>query len=566
MTFEDVGTHDHVDEAGLVLEREKNKAFGRTGTLARDHHPADLADQIFRHRRQAVCSKHAFPLQYIAKMRDWLRGGADTERVEIEARRLQRFQLAQMRLRLRNVHAASELAAGLAFVEPAQRPHRFTPLRKPGRKRTRSGEVLEDVARELRAPREVDDIRECAVRKRCFERALLPFGQTANDMKAEPYGAVTVDETPPAARVDLDRLDSHAVAPRIVDEHFSRVEAHRLYVENRGKKHGGLVTFDVCGCIGQKRKARGVRFRKTVIGKAFQHVKELLRRFIADSVCDHAADELRIDFRHSLTRTFMPHRAAQLIGLAGRETGGFDRHAHALFLKERYAERSLQNRLEFRMWIRHRLETVAPAQERMDHLALDRARPDDRDLNDDVVKARGLHAWEHRLLRARFDLEDADRIGALQHLVRRTVVGWDGRERKRCAARIDTAVLLEGFSQQREHAEAEQVDFDQTEILQVVFVPLHDRPIAHRRPLDRRDAHQRIAGDHHAAGVNAHVARKVFDAPAKDREQVSCVVSRLGGAFERFLRVVFARDGLDALGAHAEGYADIANCGARVIG
>ena len=56
---------------------------------------------------------------------------------------------------------------------------------------------------------------------------------------------------------------------------------------------------------------------------------------------------------------------------------------------------------------------------------------------------------------------------------------------------------------------------------QIVLVPLHDRAVAHRRPLDRRDAHQRIARDHHAAGMDAHVARKVVDAPAEREEQLA---------------------------------------------
>ena len=68
----------------------------------------------------------------------------------------------------------------------------------------------------------------------------------------------------------------------------------------------------------------------------------------------------------------------------------------------------------------------------MDHVALNRPRPDDRDLHHEIVEAGRLHPRQHRLLRARFDLERADRVGALEHLVGLLVVGRDRCERERC--------------------------------------------------------------------------------------------------------------------------------------
>ena len=99
-------------------------------------------------------------------------------------------------------------------------------------------------------------------------------------------------------------------------------------------------------------------------------------------------------------RTFVPHRAPELIGLPGRKAGRLDRQTHPLFLEERHAHRALEHRFEFGMRIGDRLQPRAPAQERMDHLPLDRPGPDDRDLHHDVVEARRLEARQHRLLRA----------------------------------------------------------------------------------------------------------------------------------------------------------------------
>ena len=155
----------------------------------------------------------------------------------------------------------------------------------------------------------------------------------------------------------------------------------------------------------------------------------------------------------------------------------------------------------------------------MDHVALDRTRPDDRDLHDDVVEARRLEARQHRHLRARLDLEHADRVGALQHLVGRRVVGRNVVERERRPLGIAAPEHRERVAQQREHAQAEQVDLDQPEVGEIVLVPLHDRAVAHRRPLDRRDLDQRRARDHHPAAVDPHVARETVDAPADAQQQ-----------------------------------------------
>ena len=61
-------------------------------------------------------------------------------------------------------------------------------------------------------------------------------------------------------------------------------------------------------------------------------------------------------------------------------------------------------------------------------LALDRARPHDRHLDHQVVEIARPQARQHGHLRARFDLEHADRIGAADHLVHRRVLARHRRE------------------------------------------------------------------------------------------------------------------------------------------
>src|SRR3546814_2983249 len=53
----------------------------------------------------------------------------------------------------------------------------------------------------------------------------------------------------------------------------------------------------------------------------------------------------------------------------------------------------------------------------MHHVALDRTRPHNGDLDDEVVELARLQARQHGHLRAALDLEHANGIGATQHIV-----------------------------------------------------------------------------------------------------------------------------------------------------
>ena len=68
-----------------------------------------------------------------------------------------------------------------------------------------------------------------------------------------------------------------------------------------------------------------------------------------------------------------------------------------------------------------RLLAVAAAQVGMHHVALDRAGPDDRHLDHQVVEAPRLQPRQHAHLRPALDLKHAHRVGPADHLVDRRV-------------------------------------------------------------------------------------------------------------------------------------------------
>ena len=165
-------------------------------------------------------------------------------------------------------------------------------------------------------------------------------------------------------------------------------------------------------------------FRKTVTAETFNLGKCLLGEFGGVAAFDHTSDQLVPENRDPARKLERRHAAAKRIGFRRRETGTDDRHLHRLFLKQRNAQRLFQHTTQFRRGILDFLQPVATAQIGMHHIALDRSRPDDRHLNNDIVERARLQPRQHRHLRSRFDLKRPQRVGFADHRIRSRVFGW----------------------------------------------------------------------------------------------------------------------------------------------
>ena len=211
----------------------------------------------------------------------------------------------------------------------------------------------------------------------------------------------------------------------------------------------------------------------------------------------------------------------------------------------------------------------------MDHLADDRPRADDRDLDDQVVEAPGPEARERRHLGAALHLEEPDRVGRLEEPVHRRVVGRQMREVHLAAggpAELDR--LFEG----RHHPEPEEIHLDDPEIGAVVLVPLHDDPARHRRRLERHHLVEPARREHHAARVLAEVAREPDDGVPERGKAPDPRIREIGaGAPEvpggrLLIRIPVAPAG-DVLGEpveevrrEAERFPDLADRAPRLVG
>src|SRR5690625_336241 len=143
-----------------------------------------------------------------------------------------------------------------------------------------------------------------------------------------------------------------------------------------------------------------------------------------DAAVDHPATEPLECGLEVWQLAAVSHRPPELIGLCGGEATEFDRDRHRLFLEDRDPLGPAQDRLECRVRIGHRLESPAAEGIGPDEAGLDRARPDQCDLDDEVVEAFGPGLEEWLDLCSTLDLEGPDDIATADHLVGLRVILW----------------------------------------------------------------------------------------------------------------------------------------------
>ena len=294
----------------------------------------------------------------------------------------------------------------------------------------------------------------------------------------------------PVAGGDIDGANFDAMLAGRADQLGRRIKTHRLTVEQRGREGRRIVIFQPRGSVDQKREAGRVRFGKTIFAKAANLLEQVVGKLFAEPPSAHSLDQFAAKFVDDARPPPGPHGAAQLVGLAGREAGGDHGQPHGLFLKQRNAERSLEYDPDRVVGIGDRLAARAATQVRMDHLSLDRPRPNDRHFDHQVVILTRLKAGEHRHLGPAFDLKHSDGVGPADHVVNLLVSGGQFGEAQRLAGMaLDQVKALCGCG---EHAEGQAIDLEDAQLVEIVFVPLDDGATGHGGVFDR---HQLVRAD-----------------------------------------------------------------------
>ena len=354
--------------------------------------------------------------------------------------------------------------------------------------------------------------------------------------EAQPQGRLgTAWLTPfqrvvPVAVAHVHRPYGHAVAAGILQQAAGRIEAHRLGIEQRTNERGGLMALEPAAHVGDQRKRTGMAFRKTIVGKSLQLLEDPLGKRQAVAAFLHAAHQaLAVDLQVTVTAPGR-HRTPQMVSLARGVAGGDDGQLHGLLLKERHAQRALEDLAQRLGWIVDRLQPLTTAQVRMHHVALDGAGPDNGHLNDQIVEAAGPQPRQHRHLGAGFDLKDAHGVGRTDHVVGGVIIGRDGG---RC--QVTAAVprqQRQRLSHAGQHAQRQAIHLQHAQHVQVILVPLDDGSRRHGRILDGHQTGQRAVGDHKPA----HVLRQVAGMVAQRLHQMQQPLHQRRGRIETGLR------------------------------
>ena len=153
---------------------------------------------------------------------------------------------------------------------------------------------------------------------------------------------------------------------------------------------------------------------------------------------------------------------------------------------------------------------IAPLEIGVDHIALDRPRADDGDLDHQIIHRTRAHARQHVDLRPAFDLEDADRIAPAQHVVDGRILG---REIAQAIALLAMAVeKITRLADAGEHAEGEHIDLHQPQRVDIVLVPFDEGTIVHRGVADGHDLVEPALCQNETADMLRQVAREALQA------------------------------------------------------
>ena len=138
--------------------------------------------------------------------------------------------------------------------------------------------------------------------------------------------------------IDIHVPEMQAVPLGIFYQRRGSVKPERVIVEHRGGEFVEIMNFQIRRCVGQKGKARGVRFGKAVVGEARDVRRDLVLNFpvIPLSVIP---DRSRASiFARRLSARLKPIARPKLFRLAARESRDRPSPSQKLLLKERHAQ------------------------------------------------------------------------------------------------------------------------------------------------------------------------------------------------------------------------------------
>ena len=518
MRLEDPLPGDRIGDAALVLQ-------GDEGDIALARPLADQDDAGDLHLRAVLqlldqaAGRDPAPLQLPAQEADRvvaerkLDGAIILHHLAARGQRGQRdFGLLPLRL------GKGEERQRLAAAKPADLPERLPPVEPKRLEGVGIGQFLQRRRRHARAAPDIVDRGEGRVHGgRGDQRAML-IGQPLHLAETEPQREIFatrifLQRAVPPAGVHAHGTHLHLMRARVADQLGGSVEAHGLGVEQSRAENLRMIIFHPGRGVGDLGEAGGVALGKAIAAEALDLLEGPLGEVLSVALGHHPADHILTEMAHPPGGLEGRHGAAQRVCLGRRETRADDRDLHRLLLKERHAFGLGQNLLQFIRRIFLRLLPLAPTEVGMDHIALNRPRPDDRDLDDDVVENARLEPREHRHLGPALDLERAERVGLAEHVIDCFVVLLQHRRPEVHVHRLVRAQQIEGAPHAAQHAEAEHIQLHDAQLFEVILLPFDHPAILHGRRLDRDDIVEPVVSEDEPARMLAEMAGRADQLP-----------------------------------------------------
>ncbi len=308
----------------------------------------------------------------------------------------------------------------------------------------------------------------------------------------------------------------------------------------------GEVRLEVRGLVGDQAIARGVGLVEPIPLERLEGREDLVDDGGRHAALRRAGDELLL-LGPQDARLLLPDRVAERVGLRTGEAAEGHGRGHDVLLVDEDPVRPLQERLEQRMQVRHRLLAVLPADVGRD--VVHRPGAVERDHRREVEDRRRAELADVAPHAGRLELEDAGRLARAQELERLRVV-----ERDVVEVDVDPAVGLDqvdGVLQDREVREAQEVELQEAQRLDGVHLVLRHQRVRVGRLLERHQLRQGLAGDDDPGGVGGRVAGDTLellgevDQPLDVRIRV-VLLAELRRRLERLLQPdpELVRDGL----------------------
>ena len=332
------------------------------------------------------------------------------------------------------------------------------------------------------------------------------------------------DEVLHPRRVDVERQDGNAEAAGLLEDQALGIHA-RVVGEDAGQERRRVMPLQPRRLVGGQRERGGVGLAEAEGRERLQHLPDVVDDALLVSALQRGRDEPAAHVLLALRRAERPARLVAVgVGAAGHDRDDLD----DLLVEDHDAAGLGERRDEVGVQIAGVSPAVAGAEERHHHVGLHRPGPEQADVDDDVVEL-GRPELAHQLaLARRLDLETAEGLGAADHVVDGRVV--EGGEGVQVDALAGGALdLVDRVRHRALHADAQHVELEQTDVLDVLLVELAHRIVA-EGPLDGRAVEEGGVREQHPAGMQRDVPRQAVQALDQLEQRLQLGVAQVGRA------------------------------------